>query len=135
MKKIVTSILVLTTLLFSVPSFAFTDLCETLKKTDKMTTAQLGEFYDDNLKHWRVEGKGKIIDVFNIHDKAIIYLYCTNKIRIRIDAGQYQGSKTDLNIDQEISFTGNCTRIRREFYPYTKDKYVTAYVNKSFLDY
>ena len=99
------------------PSFAFTDICKMGEKALTMTSAQMDEFFEDEIKTWRVEGSGKVYDVRKgTLNSCIVIVNCGNDVFIYINAGDYSGRIKDLKIGQRISFTGSCYGLKRNYY-------------------
>ena len=63
MKRLV-SLLVIGLLLNSAaPAFCLDDICTVAHAALSMTSVQMNEFFDDNIKGWTFEGAGRIYDV------------------------------------------------------------------------
>ena len=118
------------------PSFAFTDICKMGEKALTMTTATMNEFFEDEIKTWRVEGSGKVYDVRKgSHNSCIVIVNCGNDVYIYIHAGEFWGSKKEIKIGQKISFTGSCYDLKRKYYRDSDKSHITAYVNKAYLEF
>jgi hypothetical protein len=136
------NILIISTaiLFFVPPSFAFTNICEVAAKAFDMTTAQMDDLYDKEIKEHRVEGNGKIYDVRKGGERTesacTIVVACGNNVLVYIHAGDYWGSKKDLKIGQQISFTGDCKKkLEGRFYRGSDKRYIEVIVTSASLHY
>ncbi len=137
MKKRVSLFLLIGVFFIVAPSFAFTDICKMGEKALTMTSAQMDEFFEDEIKKWRLEGSGKVYDVRirkGLHT-CIIIVNCGNHVFIYINAGEYWGSKKDIKIGQKISFTGSCYGLNRRYYRDSDESHVAVLVNNAHLKY
>lgn len=136
MKKKVGLYLLIGVSFFIGPSFAFTNICEVGEKALTMTSAQIKEYHKDEIKKWRVEGSGKVYDIYvNLRNVCTIIINCGNDVFVYVNADKYWGTKKDLKIGDEISFTGKCYYLRKKFYQNSNIKHIEAFVNKAYLDY
>jgi hypothetical protein len=137
MKKTVGLFLLISVFFIVTPSFAFTDICKMGEKALTMTSAQMDEFFEDEIKTWRLEGSGKVYDV-RIRkglNTCIIIVNCGNDVFIHVNAGDYWGSKKDLKIGQKISFTGSGYKLKRKYYRDSDKFHILVYVDNAYLKY
>lgn len=136
MKKRFSLFLLIGVFFIVTPSFAFTDICKLGEKALTMTSASMKEFYEDEIKKWRVEGSGKVYDVrIGSRNTCTVIVNCGNDVYIYINAGDYWGSKKDLKIGQKISFTGSCYGLNRRYYRDSDESHIAVMVNNAYLEY
>ncbi len=134
MKKRFSLFLLIGVFFIVTPSFAFTDICKLGEKALTMTSAQMKEFYEDEIKKWRLEGSGKVYDVrIGSQNTCTVIVNCGNDVYIYINAGKYWGSKKDIKIGQKISFTGDCYGLKRRYYRDSDKSHIAVMVKKAYL--
>ena len=135
MKRIIFFVLLIV-FAFVTPSFAFTNICENVKKALGMTSTQMKEFYKDEFENHRVEGSGVVFDVrTNNFQGCTIVVSCGSDAFIYIKEDDCRGSVKDLKIGQAISFTGDCSSFDWEYYQNSDKRYIRAFVYNPFLKY
>ena len=136
MKKAVSLFLLIGVFFIVTPSFAFTDICKMGEKALTMTSAQMNEFFEDEIRKWRVEGNGKVYDVRKgSRNTCIVIVNCGNDVYIYILAGEFWGSKKEIKIGQKISFTGNCYGLKRKYYRDSDKSHIAVMVNNAYLKF
>jgi len=126
-------------LVFPLQSIAFDDVCKEGGKVINMTTAQMKEYFRNNLKGDRVEGKGEVYDVitqrgFSVNaNECIIIVRCKNDVFAYVNAGDYFGSKKDIVRGQKVSFTGDCTNLKWKYYRDSDKRYIEFTIKEAYV--
>jgi len=119
-------------------SLAFDDICKLAAKAKGMTSAEMNDYYKDEIAGWRIEGRGKVYDVRKIEQSAVrtnclVIVRCEMDVFIYIHAGEYWGKIKDLKVNQRISFTGECTSLKWAYYRDSDKRNIQAKVVDAYL--